>query len=109
MIGTLTQLCADCAEVVGASAAGILLADGTGPLEMMAASSHMAADIDLYELPAGEGPCIEAFQTGQVVASSTGRGPGRALARLRPARAWRRASAPRWPARCAGTRTSSGP
>ena len=71
MVGTLSQLCADCAEVVGASAAGIMLADGGGPLEMMAASSHAAADIDLYEIQAGEGPCIEAFRTGRPVASTS--------------------------------------
>jgi hypothetical protein len=73
MVGTLSQLCADCTEVVGASAAGIMLADGGGPLEMMAASSHTAADIDLYELQAGEGPCIEAFRTGQPVSSASAR------------------------------------
>jgi GAF domain-containing protein len=72
-VGTLSQLCADCAEVVGASAAGIMLADGGGPLEMMAASSHAAADIDLYEIQAGQGPCIEAFRTGQPVASTSAR------------------------------------
>jgi hypothetical protein len=78
MVGTLSQLCADCAEVVGASAAGIMLADEAGPLEMMAASSHTAADIDLYELQAGQGPCIEAFQTGQPV---TGASPREIVAR----------------------------
>jgi hypothetical protein len=77
-VGTLSQLCSDCAEVVGAAAAGIMLADGGGPLEMMAASSHTAADIDLYEIQAGEGPCIEAFRTGRPVGSSA---PGEIVAR----------------------------
>jgi transcriptional regulator with GAF, ATPase, and Fis domain len=67
MVGTLSQLCDDCAEVMGATAAGIMLTDGSGPLEMMAASNHKAADIDLYEIQAGEGPCIEAARTGKMV------------------------------------------
>lgn len=69
-VGTLSQLCEDCADVM-AAAAGIMLADG-GPLEMMAASSHRAADIDLYEIQAGEGPCIEAASTGKAVTASSG-------------------------------------
>jgi GAF domain-containing protein len=67
IVGLLSQLSEDCAEVMGASAAGIMLAAGGRPLELMAASSHRAADIDLYEIQAGEGPCIEAARTGQVV------------------------------------------
>jgi GAF domain-containing protein len=67
MVGTLSQLCDDCTEVTGAAAAGIMLADGSGPLEMMAASSHRAADIDLYEIQSGQGPCIEAARTGKMV------------------------------------------
>ncbi len=70
-VGTLSQLCEDCAEVMGATATGIMLADG-GPLEMMAASSHRAADIDLYEIQADEGPCIEALRTGKAVTASSG-------------------------------------
>jgi transcriptional regulator with GAF, ATPase, and Fis domain len=67
MVGTLSQLCDDCTDVMGATAAGIMLADGGRPLEMMAASSHRATDIDLYEIQAGEGPCIEAATTGQMI------------------------------------------
>jgi GAF domain-containing protein len=65
MVGTLSQLCADCADVMGAATAGIMLADDGKPLEMMAASSHRAMDIDLYEIQAGQGPCIEAARTGR--------------------------------------------
>jgi hypothetical protein len=72
MVGTLSQLCGDCTDVMGATAAGIMLADGTGPLEMMVASSHRATDIDLYEIQAGEGPCIEAAHTGKAVMACSG-------------------------------------
>jgi GAF domain-containing protein len=71
MVGTLSQLCDDCTEVVGAAAAGIMLTDGGGPLEMMAASSHRALEIDLYEIQAGEGPCVEAARTGVIVTAGS--------------------------------------
>jgi transcriptional regulator with GAF, ATPase, and Fis domain len=67
MVGTLSHLCDDCSEVLGATTAGIMLTDGNGPLEMMAASSHRPTDIELYEIQAGQGPCIEAAKTGTLV------------------------------------------
>lgn len=53
--------------LVDADAAGIMLADGRGGLEVMAASSHAAQLVELFELQEEEGPCLEAFSTGQVV------------------------------------------
>ncbi len=70
-VGTLTRLCVDCGEVAGASAVAIMLAEASGPLEMMAASSHRAEELDLYELQAGQGPCIDAFRTGTSVSCSS--------------------------------------
>lgn len=67
LVGTLSQLCDDCVEVLGAAAAGIMLTDGSGPLEMMAASSHRALEIDLYEIQSYEGPCIEAARSATIV------------------------------------------
>ena len=64
MIGTLSQLCDDCSDVMGATAVGIMLSDGNAPLEMMAASNHRATDIELYEIQADQGPCVEAARTG---------------------------------------------
>ncbi len=71
MIGMLTRLCADCAEVSGAAAAGIMLSGKSGQLEVMAASSHKAEELDLYEIQAGQGPCIDAFRTGTSIGSSS--------------------------------------
>jgi len=67
MVGTLSQLCDDRADVLGGGAAGIMLSDGSRPMEMMAASSHRAVNIDLYEIQAGQGPCIDAAATGTAV------------------------------------------
>jgi GAF domain-containing protein len=71
MVGTLSQLCDDCADVMGATAVGIMLSDGDRPLEMMAASNHRATEIELYEIQADQGPCIEAARTGATVVADS--------------------------------------
>jgi GAF domain-containing protein len=71
MVGTLSQLCDDCADVLGATAVGIMLSDGDRPLEMMAASNHRATEIELYEIQADQGPCIEAARTGATVVAGS--------------------------------------
>ena len=81
LIGTLTRLCVDCTEVSGAAASGIMLSAESGQLEVLAASSHKAEELDLYEIQAGQGPCIDAFRSGASVACGspdgiTARWPG---------------------------------
>ena len=71
MVGTLSQLCDDCADVMGATAVGIMLRDGDRPLEMMAASNHRATEIELYEIQADQGPCVEAARTGATVVADS--------------------------------------
>lgn len=66
-MGTLTRLVIDCADVVGGAAGGLMMPDGDGPLEVLTSSSHESAELDLYELQAGEGPCLEAYATASVV------------------------------------------
>ena len=56
--------------LVGADAAGIMLADQRGRLEVMAASSHAAQLVELFELQQQEGPCLEAFRSGQPVSKA---------------------------------------
>ena len=51
-------------------AGGIMLTDDRGGLEALAASSHEARLVELFELQHDEGPCLEAFHTGQAVTRS---------------------------------------
>ncbi len=67
VVGTLTTLVADCAEVLGAGAAGLMLSGEDGPLEVVASWPHHARDLEDYEVQADEGPCLDAFRTGEVV------------------------------------------
>jgi hypothetical protein len=55
-------------EVVGAEAAGILLAGEGDRLEVVASTAENSRLIALMELGAGDNPCVEAYVTGQVVA-----------------------------------------
>lgn len=54
-------------SLLDADAGGIMLADQRGGLEVLAASSHEVRLIELFELQNEEGPCLEAFTTGQSV------------------------------------------
>jgi ANTAR domain/GAF domain len=67
LIGMLSQLTVDLVDARAGMAAGLMMVDGAGPLEVLAASSHQAREIDLYELQTGEGPCLDAFRAGRLV------------------------------------------
>ncbi len=53
--------------LLDADAGGIMLADGRGGLEVLAASSHEVQLVELFELQNQEGPCLEAFRSGRAV------------------------------------------
>jgi GAF domain-containing protein len=53
--------------LLDADAGGVMLADQRGGLEVLAASSHEVRLVELFELQNDEGPCLEAFRTGQAV------------------------------------------
>ncbi len=57
------------AELLGVSAAGLLLADPRGELRVVAASSEAARLLELFQLQADQGPCLDCFRSGQPVTS----------------------------------------
>jgi transcriptional regulator with GAF, ATPase, and Fis domain len=67
LIDFLRLLTDRCVEVLGVSAAGVLLADRNGELRVMAASSERARLLELFQLQNAEGPCLECFHTGTAV------------------------------------------
>ncbi len=68
-VGTITQLLAGCVRAVQADAAGLLLRNNdTGRLELLASTTHRAAELELYQLHSDQGPCIDAFHSGRPVA-----------------------------------------
>lgn len=65
ILQTLTERCVDLLDV---DAAGILLVDARGALQMVAASTEQARLLELFQVQEEEGPCLDCFHTGQQVA-----------------------------------------
>ena len=62
VVDFLTMVVERAAELSGASAAGLLLADERGLLRFMAASAESARVIDLFQVEQHEGPCQDCFR-----------------------------------------------
>jgi GAF domain-containing protein len=58
------------ADLVGAAAVGMLLADEHNELQFMAASQDNAKWLELFQLQSHEGPCLEAFRSGRPVVNA---------------------------------------
>lgn len=54
-------------DLLDATAAGLLLADPRGNLQVVASTSEESELVEVLQLRAGEGPCFECFQTGKPV------------------------------------------
>ncbi len=67
IIDLLTVLADGCVELELASASGILLSDEHGRLRVMAASSERTRLLELFQLQNDEGPCLEAYASGEPV------------------------------------------
>ena len=66
MLHQLTIVCVDLLEV---DAAGLLLSDQRGALQMAAASTEQARVVELFELQSDEGPCLDCFRTSRPIAA----------------------------------------
>jgi GAF domain-containing protein len=55
------------AHLVDAAAVGLMLADDRGRLEFMAGSDENVRLVELFQLQNQEGPCLEAFRSGESV------------------------------------------
>lgn len=63
----LQMLTVRTSELISATAAGLLLADHQGHLQMMAASDERARLLELFQVQAVEGPCQDCFRRGAPV------------------------------------------
>ncbi len=70
VVELLTLLTDRCVEVVGASAAGILLMSADGELGVMASSNEATRILELFELQCQEGPCYDCYRTGALIVAS---------------------------------------
>ena len=67
VVDLLTTLVDRCVDVLDMSAAGLMLAAPDGDLRVMASSSETMRVLELFELQAEEGPCLDCFRTGKPV------------------------------------------
>jgi GAF domain-containing protein len=71
VVDLLTRLADRCVSLLGVSAAGVMLASPAGRLGLAASSSEAMRLLELFELQAQEGPCLDAFRTGERVDHET--------------------------------------
>jgi GAF domain-containing protein len=67
VVDLLTVLADRCVEVLDVGAAGIMLASPDGDLRVLASSTEAMRLLELFELQAEEGPCLDCYRTGQPV------------------------------------------
>jgi len=67
LVDFLQTLAERAATLVNAAAVGLMLADQRGRLEFMAGSDENVRLVELFQLQNQEGPCLEAFRTGEPV------------------------------------------
>ena len=99
VVNLLTGLTDRCVSLLDVSAAGVMLASPSGGLNLVASSSEAMRLLELFELQAEEGPCLDAYRSGEPVGRRTCRldaGAGRSS----PPPRSRRASSQRSRCRC---------
>ncbi|WP_420033269.1 GAF and ANTAR domain-containing protein [Streptomyces sp. cg28] len=64
VLDLLQRLSARCVELLDVSAAGILLADGHGELQVIAASDEHTRLLELFAQQHDQGPCVDCFRSG---------------------------------------------
>jgi GAF domain-containing protein len=67
VVDFLQTLTDRCVELLGADAAGLMLSDQRGGLQLMTATLERARVLEVFELQVQEGPCLECFMTGEAV------------------------------------------
>lgn len=69
VIDMLHRLTEVCVELLAVDAAGMLLSDQRGNLQMMASSSESSRLMELFQLQNDEGPCLDCYRSGTPVVS----------------------------------------
>jgi len=67
IVELLQSLVDACRDLLNTTAAGILLADGRGDLELVASTSEASRLVEIMQLGAQAGPCIQCYRTGAAI------------------------------------------
>jgi GAF domain-containing protein len=77
VVDFLQSLSSDSVEILGAEAAGVMLADPRGGLRLLASSEERMRILELFEIQGAQGPCLDAFGSGRTVQANTAEGRSR--------------------------------
>lgn len=67
VVDLLHTLVEECVELLDATAAGLLLADMRGELQVLASTSEESYLVEVLQQQAGAGPCVDCYLSGKVV------------------------------------------
>ncbi|TFD67867.1 GAF and ANTAR domain-containing protein [Cryobacterium ruanii] len=67
VLDVLHTLVEECVHLLDATAAGLLLADPSGELQVVASTSEESYLVEVLQQQAGAGPCVDCYRTGKVV------------------------------------------
>jgi GAF domain-containing protein len=70
VIDLLHRLCSDSVTLLPVDAAGLMLSDQRGTLRVVSSSTEQAHLVELFQLQANEGPCLDCFRTSRQVVSA---------------------------------------
>ncbi len=69
ILDLLHGLTVDCVVLFPATAAGLLVSDESGTLQLVASSSEAARLVELFQLQSDEGPCLDCYRSGEPVSA----------------------------------------
>lgn len=67
VVDLLHTLVGECAGILNVQAGGVMLADSDGKLQLVASTSESADLLEIMQLSAGTGPCVDCFTSGTMV------------------------------------------
>lgn len=67
VVELLHTLVSECTQIVNTNAGGLMLLDAHGDLQVVASTAESAELVEVLQLAAGVGPCLDCFATGQQV------------------------------------------
>jgi hypothetical protein len=69
VIDLLARLSSDCVALLPVDAAGLLLSDQRGALQVVSSSTEQAHLMELFQVQTQEGPCLDCFRSSQQISA----------------------------------------